>query len=299
MPEQTKYIRPDKCQNCDYPLDKHDHYCPQCGQKALPEHLTLKYFIREFLNTYFSFDSKFFNTLTPLLFKPSYLSIEFFQGRRISYINPIQLFIFSSFLYFLINSFMFLKEGDGENDLVKINKNNQPVHGLDSIKIEKQDSLYILKDDVGSDTIDNAYVGEFIQKSQDFNNLDKEERNERMSKTISYSVFFLMPLFALYLGWFYSQKRRKYLENLIFSLHFHAFYFVSGAFFLMTDRILPGQMDILLHHVLVLVYLLVALRRFFEFSWFATIFRLLGLVFLYGMTVSVALVSSILISIFI
>ena len=85
--------KPANCLNCQHSLEEKDIYCPNCGQKALPENLTLKYFLLEFLSNYFSFDSKFFNTVKPLVLKPAFLSLEFIEGRRVRYINPIQLFI--------------------------------------------------------------------------------------------------------------------------------------------------------------------------------------------------------------
>lgn len=48
------------------------------------------------------FDSKFFDTLRYLLFRPGFLSIEYMRGRRASYLNPIRMYIFTSALFFLI-----------------------------------------------------------------------------------------------------------------------------------------------------------------------------------------------------
>ena len=88
---------------------------------------------------YFSFDSKFFNTVKQLVFKPAYLSIEFIEGRRIRYINPIQLFVFSSFLYFLVNSFMFLKE-ETKQDVFRFEDRGKNI-ASDSLSIEQLDSI--------------------------------------------------------------------------------------------------------------------------------------------------------------
>ncbi len=289
---------PDHCQNCNKPLLEDEHYCANCGQKALPEKLTLKYFIQEFLSNYFSFDSKFFNTVIPLLFNPAFLSKEFTDGRRIRYINPIQLFVFSSFLFFLVKSFIILKE-DPDADFFKINENNKSIQNLDSIQIEETDSLYIFRRGEEADTIDQTYVGESIKRVKDFNSMDKSTQNERLSRSFSYAVFLLTPLFALYLGLLFRKRGRHYLENIIFSLHFHAFYFVLGAFILLFDRLLTGDIDTLILLVLVIIYLFVALKRFYNFSWISTIFRFIGLLFLYGITVSIVLISSILLTLFV
>lgn len=297
MDKKRNLSKPGNCQNCNHPLEMEDEFCPACGQKALPEHLSLKYFILEFLNNYFSFDSKFFNTVKPLVTKPAFLSMEFISGRRIRYINPIQLFIFSSFLFFLVNSIMILKE-EPDQGLVTISDKGNKTR-VDSLKVEKSDSLYIIRSDQEADTLDNSYVGEFVKRGQDFNSLDAASRNEKISKSFSYAVFLLLPLFALYLGLFFKKKRRHYLENIIFSLHFHAFYFIAGMFFLFFDRLLPGDIDTMILISLVCIYLFFAVKRFYDFSWLATVFRFLGLIVLYSITVWIVLLASILISLFI
>ncbi len=297
MIDSRENTGPDHCQNCNKLLLEDEHYCANCGQKALPEKLTLKYFIQEFLSNYFSFDSKFFNTVIPLLFKPAFLSKEFTVGRRIRYINPIQLFVFSSFLFFLVKSFVIFQE-DSDSSFVKINENNESSQSLDSIQIEKADSLYILRSGDQSDTIDQTYVGEILERGKDFNSLDKSTQNEKLSRTFSYAVFLLTPLFALYLGLFFRKRGRHYLENIIFSLHFHAFYFVLGAIILLFDRLLTGDIDTLILLVLTIIYLLVALKRFYNFSWISTVLRFVGLVFLYGISVGIVLVASILLTLF-
>lgn len=297
MNNQENYKRPDHCLNCNHPLDAHTHYCPGCGQKALPDHLTLKYFIHEFLNNYFSFDSKFFKTVKYLIIRPSFLSIEFIEGRRIKYINPIQLFVFTSFLYFLINSFMFLKE-DVKQNLVRINdENNNNIVG-DSVEIQQLDSLIIIQDGETTDTIEHFLSGEFLKKGNEFNKLDSASQNERISNNMSYAVFLLLPVFAFYLGFIFRKKEMHYLQNVIFSLHFHSFYFVFAMVLLFFDRLITGDLDSLILNLSAVIYLSIASKRFYEFSWVSTTFRLLGLILIYSLTVFIFLIASILISVF-
>ena len=297
MKRKNRYKRPDHCLNCKHPLDAQTHYCPSCGQKALPDHLTLKYFVQEFLNNYFSFDSKFFTTVKYLIIKPSLLSKEFIEGRRIRYINPIQLFIFTSFLYFLINSFMFLKE-DIKQDLVRINDGNNNNIVSDSIDIQQLDSLIIIKDGESTDTIEHSLTGEFLKKGNDFNKLDPATQNERISNNMSYAVFLLLPVFAFYLGFIFRKKEMHYLQNVIFSLHFHSFYFVVGMVLLFFDRLLTGDLDSFILNLSAVLYLAVASRRFYGFSRLSTAFRLLGLIIIYGLTVIIFLLASVLFSVF-
>lgn len=287
--------KPDKCQNCQFQLAESDNYCPNCGQKNLINHLTFEYFFKEFASNVFSLDSKLVTTIKNLVARPAFLSHEFIQGRRVSYINPIQLFIFMSFIYFLVNSLMFLKEESANDDLVVFNDGEKRLLS-DSIDIQQQDTLFIVDDGQVQDTLKNSYIGNFLKKGKEFNAMDKEDQNEKTSRNISYAAFLLTPIFALYLGWFY-RKRKKYLENIVFSLHFHAFFFLAGTLFLFLDKLIEGDIDSIIFYLLVLFYLLISLKRFYLFSWISTIARFLGLIILYGFTVSVFLIVSILISV--
>lgn len=61
-------------------------------------------FFKHFLNDYFTFDSKIFRSIRPLFAKPGFLTLEYLEGRRVSYIPPLRLFIFSSIIFFLLLS---------------------------------------------------------------------------------------------------------------------------------------------------------------------------------------------------
>ncbi len=299
MSKKRVISKPDQCQNCFHQLDEEIEFCPNCGQKALPENLTFKYFIHELLNNYFSFDSKFFNTLAPLITKPAFLSLEFIAGRRVRYINPIQLFVFISFLYFLVDSFMFLKENSVERSYNIMNNDNGQKVNLDSpdMEIFKPDSLVANKDTVCAESSAPAFITNFVLKAREFNKLDRDEQNERINKMISYFIFILTPLFALLLGWFFRTRNRHYLENLIFALHVHAFYFFSAIVFMVFDRIIPESIDDLLFIVIIIAYLLLALKKFYSRLWKSTVFRLMGMGTLYGFMVMICFLLSVILSI--
>lgn len=55
----------------------------------------------QFFETFTDFDSKLWRSLGPLLFKPGFLTREFLAGKRKSYLNPVQMYAFFSFLFFI------------------------------------------------------------------------------------------------------------------------------------------------------------------------------------------------------
>jgi hypothetical protein len=87
-----------RCQNCgELLLGEH---CYACGQptKGLVRHFSS--IIGDFMDSVFELDSRILRTLGPLLFKPGYLSEEYFGGRRVRYVSPVRLFVFLSLLAF-------------------------------------------------------------------------------------------------------------------------------------------------------------------------------------------------------
>jgi len=286
-------LKPEFCLNCKTRIETDQEYCPVCGQRVLPEHLTTGYFLKEFLNNYFSFDSRFLKTLKPLLFKPSWLTHEFIRGRRIRYINPVQLFIFSSFIYFLVDSLVFVERPE-KKDLVVFSSNGTDINS-DSLDRTKIDSLLLEDND---STMSRSILNHFLRRAYKFNQLDRASQNAIISKTLSYAIFFLTPIFALYLRLFFKKKDSLYLENLIFSLHFHAFYFVLATIFLILGRIFPFEFIKAISYILITVYIFIALQSFYSFSWKSTLARFTGLFILYSFTVILFFLGSVVLSVF-
>lgn len=48
------------------------------------------------------FDSNFFHTIHHLIFKPGFLSAEYMNGRRATYLHPIRMYVFTSAIFFLL-----------------------------------------------------------------------------------------------------------------------------------------------------------------------------------------------------
>ncbi len=98
----SKYkVRSDKsCLNCGSFVEK--KYCPQCGQENKESRESFFHLIIEFVFDLVHFDSSFWKTTRYLLFSPAKLSLEYMAGKRKSYVNPVKLYIFISFLAFFI-----------------------------------------------------------------------------------------------------------------------------------------------------------------------------------------------------
>ena len=88
------------CLNCQASLI--GRYCHQCGQENLEPKETVWHLVTHFFNDITHFDGKFFSTGKFLITRPGFLSLEYMQGRRASYLNPIRMYVFTSAFFFLL-----------------------------------------------------------------------------------------------------------------------------------------------------------------------------------------------------
>lgn len=94
--------RGETCLNCHLPLEKSDHFCPNCGQQNSTKKLSFGDFFTEFFSGLFSYDSRFQRTLRVLLFSPGKISKDYINGKRMCYANPFRFYLSASIIFFLI-----------------------------------------------------------------------------------------------------------------------------------------------------------------------------------------------------
>ncbi|MBK7093585.1 MAG: DUF3667 domain-containing protein [Saprospiraceae bacterium] len=95
-------VKGQKCLNCGHELINEENYCPECGQVNDSRRLSIRVFIHTMLAGFYSFDSRFFRTIVPLLFKPGKVSREYIEGKRTYYNNPFQLLLQTAIVFFLV-----------------------------------------------------------------------------------------------------------------------------------------------------------------------------------------------------
>ncbi|MCM2312359.1 MAG: hypothetical protein NDI84_13250, partial [Steroidobacteraceae bacterium] len=109
-------------------------------------------------------------------------------------------------------------------------------------------------------------------------------------------MFLFLPLIAAALSVLYIRSGRYYVEHLLFVVHFHAFFFLTGIGVLLLERLsdltsgpvsrAATAIESILGAVLVFYvpwYLLKAMRRVYGQSWWKTLpkYALLGIAYLF------------------
>ena len=99
----------ERCRNCGTPLN--GKFCAECGQRHHAAVATLKESLDDFAGTHFGFDTKFFHSIVPLMFRPGFLTREYCIGRQERYIKPFRLYLFASVVFFFLAAFMWPQSG--------------------------------------------------------------------------------------------------------------------------------------------------------------------------------------------
>ncbi|NVK04538.1 MAG: DUF3667 domain-containing protein [Flavobacteriia bacterium] len=98
-----RIVKTDICPNCG--AEQGDaNFCPNCGQKNNSHKPNFFEYIRDAVENLFAFDSKFYRSLGPLLWRPGKLTLLYNSGKRTSYVLPIRLFILITILLLAASS---------------------------------------------------------------------------------------------------------------------------------------------------------------------------------------------------
>jgi hypothetical protein len=110
-------LRKDKtCLNCNHVVDS--RYCPNCGQENTDTRKTFHHLFIHFFEDLTHYENAFWKTIKNLLLRPASLTKEYLSGKRLSYLAPVRLYIFISFVtFFLLAVF----PDEDNSDVIKVN----------------------------------------------------------------------------------------------------------------------------------------------------------------------------------
>lgn len=249
------------CTNCESSLDQYEQFCPSCGQKNLDRKVHFWVFVGDFFKEEFNLNNRLFISLKNLIIKPGFLTTEFMDGKRRSYIRPSQMFLLAGFLCFFVLSFQIDKQVD------KLDKGT--VKFLDT-------DLF----DSGSDSTDsNVFLTYIKSHIQDANENPKNFIANTLQK-LPLVLLVILPIFALFQKLVYIRHKIYFVEHLVFLLHTHAFMFLlifAGGILMMFF-----SAGVLVYIPLaMLLYLFVAFRRVYQQGFWKTVVKFSVLFWLY------------------
>ncbi len=210
---EVPVLAPDRsaeCVTCGKPLA--GTYCWNCGEKRLEEHdYSLKHFVKHAIEAFTHVDANFFRSVRLLLTKPGSLTFEYLVGRRKFHIGPLQLFLLVNVLYFLL----------------------QPLIGWNNLTTSLATHL--------NDEFYSPLARRFVEGAMAKTNMgltEFEQKFDQISVTHAKSMVILMvPMLAIVLALVYRRARKYYVEHLVFSLHFFAFWLIITTVLLVLTEL--------------------------------------------------------------
>jgi len=162
--ENTKKV----CLNCGTELL--DRFCGNCGQDSQEFKLSVWRLFGQFFDSITEFDSKFFRSIIPLFFRPGYLTKQFLAGKRKSFLNPIQMYVFCSFIFFLTVSLVADDTIDNEINFTSDKSDSKNLVsfqlGEDSAGLDKE-QIEVIKESAGEAKKDKSIKNELSIKWYD------------------------------------------------------------------------------------------------------------------------------------
>lgn len=239
------------CLNCGTETLK--RFCPSCGQENIEPKETVWHFVTHFINDVTHFDGKFFSTIKLLFLKPGLLSKEYVKGKRVRYLNPVRMYLFTSFLFFLIFLSIFKIDENkinGNLDFNSTSSANAPLK-IDSIKNNSLNVIDSSKKDIIIETPystreqydsllktgkikDSWLERKFTHQQLDVNkkyvnnkNIFKATLIESIAHNFPKMLFISLPFAALILQLLYIRRKQfYYVGHGIFIIHFYTFIFL-------------------------------------------------------------------------
>jgi len=232
-------IRKNKtCLNCGSFVEK--SHCPKCGQENSESRQSFYHLFTHFVSDYLHYDSSFWKSIKCLFLYPGKLSLEYMKGKRKSYVNPFSLYIFISFLAFLIPFLLpdphntnAEETADKKRTVVNIDKDTTVLNNNQLLSVQL-DSIYRNSSpEKQLISTDNIIYKTALNVAD---NMDDEHRKEKAMdffvSNIPKALFIYMPIFAFMLWLFHNKKRFYYFDSGIFTLHFFSialFCFTIGS----------------------------------------------------------------------
>lgn len=80
------------CLNCGHKI--YDEFCPHCGQKSDTGRITTRTLIKsDILGSIWHIETRFFNTVKDILFRPGKTGMDYISGKRVRYYNFLSLLL--------------------------------------------------------------------------------------------------------------------------------------------------------------------------------------------------------------
>ncbi|MDQ8197467.1 DUF3667 domain-containing protein [Pelagicoccus enzymogenes] len=260
------------CKNCGASLEA--EFCSRCGQRDIDFRRDWRGLTGEFFSSVFNLDGRVPRGIFELLFRPGHNVRLFLQGKRMSQIPPLRLFLFSSLIYFI-----WLTSG-GSNSIAEAFSEGIAEEMSEESGWEGDESMFGRSLVEDPDAVMVAF-------------------NNWLPRVFLLSV----PALALVTRFLFRKRGFVLLEHLVVAMQLLTFVMLwkllISAIAKLSSFVSPTFSDYIEYVLAIwmLIYPVIALRRVFSLSWpksmVATLFLLPLFIALFGIGVAAVMVLAI------
>ncbi len=92
------------CKGCGLVLQNNYIFCPHCGENAHPHKLNIKHIFHEFVHAFTHADKGIFLLVKSLAVKPGKAALDYVEGDRKKYFNPVNFLLITGGLAFFLRN---------------------------------------------------------------------------------------------------------------------------------------------------------------------------------------------------
>jgi len=245
------------CPSCG--TESAGQFCRSCGEKKITEQdFSMRRYLRDIVIAMTPVESKVVQTLWLVVRRPGFLSTEYFKGRRVLYMKPLQLFVFLNVVYYF--SLSLFQATTFTTPLATQLHMNDYYPAYATMRVNHK----IRNEAITYQKLEAKY----------------DARTSMLSKTL---IFLLIPIFALVFYALFFRKRKRLMQHFVVATHFCSFNLILLGVFLplvvlVLTRVMPAailQSDAILSTSLQIcfaVYLFVMLRRCYDVTrWYGAL----------------------------
>ena len=175
------------------------HFCGECGEKEVSDQdYSLRHYSKEIFAAVTLLESKVLRSVRFVLSRPGYLSTEYFSGRRVRYMTPLQLFVFLNVIYYF--SLTLFYATTFTTPLATQLHMNDYYPRYANVRVERK----LQEKQISYEALGAKY----------------NRRTSVLSKTL---IFLLIPIIALLFYALFFKKRKYLVEHTVVATHFWSF----------------------------------------------------------------------------
>ena len=245
----------ERCANCQALLA--GQYCGGCGQRHRTRMISLWELVRDVFEDAFSWDSRVWRSLRPLLLSPGTLTAEYLDGRRLYYTPPLRMYLVLSITFFLLSSLPTMEDFSASG-VLQFNRDAADLQRRPGVENRTDDAAEsgpkpTASDSTGSDGDEDSGKKQDVDFDCDMSDAEAnvpgindtvvkerltqvcqslqtdEGRNrflDRFTELLPKLLIVMLPFTALAGKLVYPLSKRYYVEHLLFYTHYHSFVFL-------------------------------------------------------------------------